>query len=110
MGGGPKSCDNNPGRSQEQKSLFVLLFPVGCLAAPAFAQKITIDDAKEFDLGQVKTFAYNPTDDTKENRPDRTHEPGLDFLHADIPPWHSLRVSIGMGAGGGSRTRSLPVN
>jgi len=35
------------------------------VAAPAFAQKITIDYAKEFDFGKVKTFTYVATDDTK---------------------------------------------
>jgi hypothetical protein len=51
------------------RKLFVMLFAIGCFTAPAFAQKITIDYAKEFDFGKVKTFTYNPTDDTNSKDP-----------------------------------------
>ena len=49
--------------------MLVMFFVVGCITAPAFAQKITIDYAKEFDFDKVKTFVYNLTEDTNSKDP-----------------------------------------
>ena len=42
----------------------VLLIALAVVAAPSFAQKITIDYAKDFDFDQVKTFTYVDTPDS----------------------------------------------
>jgi hypothetical protein len=50
-------------RSQEMRKIIGVLFVLGFVSAPVFAQKITIDYAKEFDFDKIKTFAYHPTDE-----------------------------------------------
>jgi hypothetical protein len=42
----------------------VLLIALAVVATPSFAQKITIDYAKDFDFDQVKTFTYVDTPDS----------------------------------------------
>jgi hypothetical protein len=51
------------------RKMFVILFVFGLVTAPALAQKITIDYAKEFDFDKVKSFAYKPTNDTNSQDP-----------------------------------------
>jgi hypothetical protein len=46
------------------KKVLGLLVVLGFAAAPAFAQKITIDYAHEFDFSKVKTFTYHATEDS----------------------------------------------
>jgi len=46
------------------KKIVGMLFCVAFATLPTFAQKITIDYAKEFDFDKVKTFAYHSTDET----------------------------------------------
>jgi hypothetical protein len=46
------------------KRILGLLVVLGFAAAPAFAQKITIDYAHDFDFSTVKTFAYHATEES----------------------------------------------
>ena len=46
-----------------------LLIVLGFFAAPAFAQKITIDYAHDFDFDTVKTFAYHATEESNSKDP-----------------------------------------
>ena len=46
------------------KKLLGWVFVMALLAGPSLAQRITIDYAKDFDIGPVKTFAYVDTADS----------------------------------------------
>jgi len=54
---------------KKMKKILGVLFVLGFVAAPVFAQKITIDYAKEFDFDKVKTFTYKTTDETNSKNP-----------------------------------------
>ena len=48
-------------RSYEMKRTLGLVFILALMAAPAMAQKVTIDYAHDFDFSGVKTFQYVDT-------------------------------------------------
>ena len=51
------------------KRLLGVMFVTGLFLAPAYAQKVTIDYAHDFDFSQVKTFKYVETKDTNAQDP-----------------------------------------
>ena len=46
-----------------------VLIVMGLFAAPAFAQKVNIDYAHDFDFDAVKTFAYHATEESNSKDP-----------------------------------------
>ena len=46
------------------KRVFGLIFVAVLIATPAMAQKVTVDYAKEFDFGSLKTFQYVETQES----------------------------------------------
>jgi len=81
-----------------------VLIVVGLFAAPAFAQKTTIDYAHDFDFDTVKTFAYHATEDSNSKDPlmdgrikdaivRELTEGGLKQVEADPDLWVTYHLS-----------------
>ena len=75
------------------RKILGMLVVLAFAAAPAFAQKITIDYAHEFDFSKVKTFQL-PLYKDKPPEPVRFDKPGVVVLGCNIHDWMVAYVYV----------------